>query len=86
MNGDINHEAIMDETPLIKGNLLVDLFHVTQLTPRDAIVIPIIPPTQLCVVLTGISRCDANINHTDMDARTHIHPYMSMAGSSSKHE
>ena len=74
------------ETPLIYGNLSVSLVHVTQFTPRETMVIPIIPPTQLWVVLTGISKYEAVTNHTDMAARTHIQPYMSIAGSSSKHE
>ena len=46
---------------------------------------PIMPPTQECVVETGISKYDANINQILVAANTHMQPYIIIAGSLVKH-
>ena len=46
-------------TPLTYGKVSAFFVQTTQLLPRATIVIPIIPPTQECVVDTGIPKLDA---------------------------
>ena len=58
----INPENIIDKndntiplTPPIYGNVSTVLYQITHCEPFKVIAIPIIPPTQLCVVDTNIS-------------------------------
>ena len=83
--GEIIHDKIIPETPPTYGNKSVSSYQLTHLTPFNAIVIPIIPPTQECVVETGISYLDAINNHIKTDKQTHIQPYIKGPGSLSKH-
>ena len=53
--GDNTHEITIPETPPTYGKLSTYLYQITQSGPDIAIVIPIIPPTQECVVETGNS-------------------------------
>ena len=51
-----NHDMTIPDTPPTHGKESVALYQITQLLPPVTIVIPIIPPTQECVVETGISK------------------------------
>ena len=57
----------------------------TQRLPLAIMVIPIMPPTQECVVLTGISNHEAIINQKPTEIVTHVMPYINNPGLSSKH-
>ena len=43
--GDITHDNTIPDTPPTYGNVSLSSYHITQLLPFNAIVIPIIPPT-----------------------------------------
>jgi len=76
--GDINHEITIPETPPIYGNVSFSTYQITQSVPLIAIVIPIIPPIQECVVDTGISKYDAVNNQDATEKHTHIEPYINV--------
>ena len=74
--GETIHEATIPETPPTYGKVSFGSYHMTQSAPLSAIVIPIIPPTQECVVDTGISYLEARNSHIPTETHTHIEPYI----------
>ena len=87
--GERTHETTIALTPLTHGKLSkvhssTGSFQTTHSEPRAIMVIPMMPPTHECVVETGISRYDASSSQMPTAMMTHVMPYMSRPGLSSK--
>ena len=81
-NGEMIHDKTIPLTPPIYGKDSFFSYHITHSGPFNANVIPIIEPTQECVVDTGISYFDAIKSQEPTEKQTHIQPYIKTYGSS----
>ena len=79
--GDKSHETTIAVTPLTYGNSVLFSVQMTHFWPLVTMVIPTMPPTHECVVETGISRYEAKSNQIEVAAKTHMQPYIKIAGS-----
>jgi len=68
-------------TPLTYGKSVDFFVQMTQSDPRATMVIPIIPPTQECVVETGISKAEATTSQMETAKITQRQPYIKRPGS-----
>jgi len=84
--GEMNHERTTPKKPPGSGlsGGLGSFHHVTDWPPREAMAMPIIPPTHECVVDTGISRRHAVTSQRETEKMVQKQPYMRSGGLSTK--